>query len=482
MKSVRLCIVAAALGAVALSASTAHAQHDPEYYYKDGVAEMKEQNYSRAMSSFERAHSRSGTENPKYLTAVCEAAAHGGARFSGDITKWCDRAMKVAKGTPYEARIRAALKIPLAREMERLARSAERSRKSQDYDRAIKAYTEIAQKMDRPSDWLVLCSTQVEAAEVAGARVSCGKVTGKLTGEARKLLAEAAALPSPAQQKALDEVGRLAPRGDDVTQVSSTSPYVQCAAAAAAARKLGVKDEHWVPVGNDEWKGYPTRSAEKLRGGTQYWVRFGAVAKLCEQRAEQVKAAVALDGLERAHKQLEALAQGKDFGEHGHIYLATQLDACRAGVDKAIAGGASPAAVLDVYGTRVELGKARAQLCDTLAAKIAEHQAAKEARKAAELEAKLAPYRKVLKGDKMKTFASYEMWSSDMEVLGKGGYQLVKPADFAKASKWFRWSASEDNRGRPIWEMEIHVFRGHKLVKTQQKRGRGTEPPNKAFR
>ena len=94
--------------------------------------------------------------------------------------------------------------------------------------------------------------------------------------------------------------------------------------------------------------------------------------------------------------------------------------------------------------------------------------------------AKLAPYKKVLKGGKLKTFVDDDL--VDIKVFGKGGTLLDSPRALAKASLWFVVLGKKGPDGKDWWILRRYQFKGDKFVKVTEKDGKGSWPPKSAYR
>lgn len=124
--------------------------------------------------------------------------------------------------------------------------------------------------------------------------------------------------------------------------------------------------------------------------------------------------------------------------------------------------------------TRIRLDQAQAQVCDALATALAEE---KDKRQKAS-DAKLAPFRAALKGDKI---ALYE--ELGVNWYGKNAAILDTPETLAKSDLWFNVLTYEEG-GWNKWELRKTKFnKKHMRVgKTTSKTGKGDFPPNNAFK
>jgi hypothetical protein len=138
-----------------------------------------------------------------------------------------------------------------------------------------------------------------------------------------------------------------------------------------------------------------------------------------------------------------------------------QAGMCRDAVDAASTAGASPSASITLKsGQALTLAEAKAKICDEMAAA---GQGVVDAEKAKE-EAKKAPFRKVLTGDKLGVLEN--LWGDTF--YGVGGTILDTPEALQGASVWFGVLSHDevDDAGitRTHWIVRKYVFSGDKLT------------------
>ncbi len=93
----------------------------------------------------------------------------------------------------------------------------------------------------------------------------------------------------------------------------------------------------------------------------------------------------------------------------------------------------------------------------------------------------LAPYRKALRGDKLKTFRKYGLVSR--AVYTRKHRRLQSPRDFRRASVWYL--VTNYTRGcaySACWRLHRFQFRGNRLRRVTKSTGRGRVVPRSRFR
>ncbi len=110
--------------------------------------------------------------------------------------------------------------------------------------------------------------------------------------------------------------------------------------------------------------------------------------------------------------------------------------------------------------------------CETYALQMAEYNKK-------QLEDELAPYRKVLSGDRLKVFN--EVFAAGGHAFGEGGVSLKTPEDMLKARIWANVGQPKNFSGDTRWEMATYHWDGMKLIDMTTTRGKGETPPASAF-
>jgi hypothetical protein len=165
----------------------------------------------------------------------------------------------------------------------------------------------------------------------------------------------------------------------------------------------------------------------------------------------------------------------------GHGYddakeAISEAETCRKEVDDALAAGVPASTTIKLVAGEIALSDAKAKVCDPVAAAGQEIVDAAQAA----LDAKKAPYRKVLKGDKLNLIEN--LWGD--AFYGVGGEALDTPEKLAHASVWFEtltWV--DDNDGKTHWTLRRYAFRGDKAVgNATEQSGCCDEPPTRLYR
>jgi hypothetical protein len=148
---------------------------------------------------------------------------------------------------------------------------------------------------------------------------------------------------------------------------------------------------------------------------------------------------------------------------------------CRAEVDAALAAGVPADAPIKLKAETIQLGAAKAKVCDAVAGSgqgVIDTENAK-------LEAKQAPYRKALTGDKLNLILN--LWGDSF--YGVGGAPLDTPDKLAAASAWFGLLTWEGEDGKTHWTVRKYAFKGDKAIGNATERsGCCDSPPSGAYR
>ncbi len=247
----------------------------------------------------------------------------------------------------------------------------------------------------------------------------------------------------------------------------------KCLDAVAAAKKLGAKADQPVQF-DDKFPG-------ATKKGDSYLAPLSAVNERCAELNDQFNSLFAAEAVNKVQVSLDKIAGGYQPTETSVLLWRYDIKNCNEKVAAALAAGV-PAAIKLAY-TGQTLGTAKVNVCDALtraqqAAKGKQEAAAKAAR-----DGQLAPYKKLMGGDKLKLIDQYDMFSDDFELYGRGGYVIHTPAELKKAKLWFMQLENDtDSHGHPRWHLRRYQFRGDKLVKEKELHGRGEEAPDRAYR
>jgi len=245
----------------------------------------------------------------------------------------------------------------------------------------------------------------------------------------------------------------------------------RCVSAVDAALAAGFKNADEAKVYDSSR--YANGRKDKQPGRTAvHFAPLSEIRGMCQALRNQVGVGDVIRAVDEARgveKQLATKKLGRTDARVAEVYHTK----CTAAVDKALERKINKQASLETeYGT-MTLAEAKEKGCGPIGALIAKAQSAGQAAQ----DARFAPWKKALKGDKIKTFLGKKM--IHFRVYTKRGKQLNTPADFAKASVWFEVLRSGHPRK---WRMKRFAFRGNKLVSTKVIEGRGRKAPSKAFR
>lgn len=476
-------MVAAAVALVlSLVPTAASAGRDfAEASYNDGIELMNKGDAYRAISKFEYAiqsAARKKAPKAKYFFKLCEAHVvtvdrHGEQYWDG-LVKSCDDAVGKTSGNMQNKARALRKKLGVALGNSAAAKGKERLERS-DHRAAQKWYRRAVQYNPRPSYYGILCRSE-STSGASGAKASCQRAASLLTGDSKKraqaLARQAGDKPNAAQQKKIAELEKTTTWGDALHRDLEMAR--KCIAQVNAARAAGVKPHHRVMVDDD----FPNAIEVANPGRTpNYYLPFEKIAPYCNKGLAAILAVPVKRALESAvywDKAVDKAVEDTDF-----VTMGPTVAKCRKAIADAQKSGLSADTVIEYSGSKVKLGEADAKVCTAFENRFTARRAEIRAKAEAERQAKLAPYKKVLKRDKWKL---YEKYGLDTWFQGRGGAKLKTPADHRKAKKWFLTSVGRDRRnGLKTWRLTIFVFRGHKLRKTQVKEGYGNVP-SKAFR
>jgi hypothetical protein len=254
--------------------------------------------------------------------------------------------------------------------------------------------------------------------------------------------------------------------GDKVVQIANA-----CVAAVDAALAGGADAGDLVQVDGK------VEGAVKEKNALGYPVSMAplsSVRAFCEgitghARAKDMSSSLALyDGW------LQKLSNPKHNSpaEMNAGYL--QVPKCEKAVDEALAAS-PPTTVVRLKKSTVTLGEAKVKICQALQQQCDSMKAAF----AAAREAKIAPFRAVLKGDRMKVFEAQDM--AFESIYGPGGRQLHTPEEFAAAPTWYVVLSSDDGVFYR-WTTRGFRFRGNNSAGPPvEKNGIGRNPPSAAY-
>jgi hypothetical protein len=457
--------------------------------YQEGTAAMGQKDYGTAVNRFEsavRLHPLAA-----YRVALCEASTRW--EDWSQAESYCTEALAAATGAD-----KRKVETLIARRTQALAADHVKDARSRaevsEWDDAATEYRAAIQLDPRPEYYLALCDVLEQGDHGRDAAQACDEAAKRSSGAAKtKAAARADGLrqavtsaPTAEQERLLDKLSTavVIAHGMDLRRRDARDVHTylsnsqDCVDAVAAAEKGGVKPFHLVRV-DKEFPG--AREKRRPRQGPAYYAPFDKAKPFCRATWTAVRAMGATAALEASLARLESIAAGKvDLDDGAIAYAGIPVAPCKKGVAAALAAGILPGEKLTVGKVTVTLGQADATICSKLETEVERLRAELAAKLEAEKQAKLAPFKKVLKGDKMRTYEQYGMY--DLRIYGVKGYELSTPDDFRTAAVWFMVLNGEDDRGRTTWILRRLKFSGNKLRGETEKTGLGSEPPSKLYR
>lgn len=465
--------------------SAARAKKD----YDAGVANMKAQDFRSALSDFKSAYQMD--DQPLYHTAYCEAAvALQHPNFADDA---CRGLEAEARGTSVEQRAAKAIKGWNQLAAAKWAKRAEAT----DPRNAVAWWHKAIELDPAPAYYAGLCATYKALGQTAEAATACNEAAARSKGtkdaakyqaEATQMAGAAAAEPTAAQQALLVVVMRAAITANSL----QTEGYVQprtleqyvgqakaCLDAVEAAKKGGAQPSHLVKA---DFKIDGGVMKSQPGGGPMQYAPLANIEAMCIAKFATLRGKDAADKLAAAQRKLDLVATGKELDEADIALLTGPAEDCAVAVEQALTAyklpASTPLKVTDKV--TVKLGDANAQVCQKLVTETARVRAEWKARIEAARQAKLAPFKAAVKGDKLRIIEEEHLY--EISGYGKGGVEMDSPAEYKKASLIFIVMSFEGNDGRTHWRLRRYQFRGDKLVKTTETTGRGDSPPTKAYK
>jgi hypothetical protein len=485
--------LAAALLVMTSSVAMADDRADrAKLYYERGVASMNAKNYDDAYDNLQRA---CAIQNKAlYRVAFCEA---------GVATKSPNGSREACRGLPAKGLEPALEKRALAAvgDMNKL-HAADWARRAgeRDAQHAVDLWNKAIALDPLPPYYAGLCVSYQALGQAADAASACNqaaalakgtKDAGKYQAAAKRMAGAAALVPTAEQQALLDQVARktvwpsMQTEGylskSDIT--NGIAKARTCLEAIDAARKGGAKPQHLVRTD------FPLPGAVKLAppgGGPRIeHAPLSSVEALCQEKLGALVAKDAVDKLVAAQRKIDLIATGKELDEADIALLTGPANDCATAVAHALGALKVPGStVLKVNDkVTVTLATARAEVCDKLTGETARVKAAWQARIEAARRAKLEPFKAVMKGDKARIIE--EEYFYENSAWTRGGAEITEPAEFKKASVWFKVMSHDGDDGKTLWTLRRYEFRGDKLRKTTEKTMKtrqGQEPPAKAYR
>jgi hypothetical protein len=254
---------------------------------------------------------------------------------------------------------------------------------------------------------------------------------------------------------------------------SGLKKMTQCVQAVDAATQAGLKPSTETKV--DDSKRYPNGRRVKKPGYTaKHYAPLNEIRAGCEAKFATLRVLPARWSIDEVQDHAAALARRTKPDIHAGVPAQLAYDKCVKRVKQSLQLGAPPETVIKSKTLTVTLGEAEAKGCGVVLPVIAAAKAKADGAKSA----KYAPYRKVLRGDKWRTFKNKKMMH--FKVYGRGGKYLSTPRAFANSSVWFERLRSGSYRS---WAMRRYKFnRKNRLVSKRTITGRGRIPPSRAYR
>lgn len=220
-----------------------------------------------------------------------------------------------------------------------------------------------------------------------------------------------------------------------------------------------------------------TRDRVLADGSREVVGKLGDMKKYCEDQARKLwvgdASAGVRDALGITDRWFGADAEHDEDEVRNQLsVLAMSAQSCSDSVKGALAAGLPPSTELALANGKLPLGEAEARACKPLADAIARQQELFEARE----EAERAPFKKLLRGDKLKLVLDKYLWKYGAYV--KGCRQIDDAAAFARASTWYEIMLDESGL-QPRWITRALIFKGDKLVGEKTRTGVGRTPPSK---
>lgn len=518
----RCAAAAAACLATLAMIHTAHA-YGPGKLHREGVEEMKKGNLDLAEGRLKRAYDwgkrKSGDKiNPSFVTDYCKVLVLlKNWYFAKDI---CAEAAKVDRARAAEVKrlLRQIARAKLVGKAETAAKWAAQDLRGDRYDSAVEGYQKAIKMYPRADFYLGLCKALNKQGNPGKALAACNKVLKMRPDAATRSAARAMIAPlkkasasafSPEQKKAVDKLRDLISKVQFIhpdhhlslrEQKNQIATSQRCLDQVAQVRKSGVDLKRTIRI-YDAPKGLKVlRKTRKIQHGrlTGWWkhVRVSDVAALCQGYGVKLKLLPVQTAMRKAAGVIEPIArmereksgwtklERKAIGKLDMkvTVLRTRVSRCAAPIHLALAQKLPATTPVDThYAGRIPLGQLEAKVCKPINQRIAALDKAVQTAFTVWKARKMAPFKKVLRGDKLRLVDQRELF--DMVVYGRHKRRLRTPRSFRRARVWFFVSTYENGCAVKVcWNVQRLRFRGHRLVRTTHRRGYGAYPPRRAFR
>jgi len=254
--------------------------------------------------------------------------------------------------------------------------------------------------------------------------------------------------------------------GDKVVQLANA-----CVAAVDAALAGGADPGDLVQVDGK------VEGAVKQKNALGYPVSMAPLANVrvfCEGITGHARGKDMMSSLKLYEGWLNKLSDPKHNTPAEMNAGYAQVAPCEKAVDDMLKSS-PPATEVRLKKSTVTLGEAKAKICQALQQQCDSMKAAF----AAAREAKIAPFRAVLKGDRMKVFEAQDM--AFESIYGPGGRQLHSPEDFAAAPTWYVVLSSDDGFFYRWTTRGFRVRGNNSAGPPVERNGVGRNPPSSAY-
>jgi hypothetical protein len=260
--------------------------------------------------------------------------------------------------------------------------------------------------------------------------------------------------------------------GSDRYVVDALDNLDLCIAAVDTAKAGGHGDETEVGVHDSSLYGDQGRMQKEPGRTAEHFASLSAVRAACAAMRTRVGVVQVTRAVDEA-VDMEQQLRTRELTKSAAVVAEMQAGKCVESVDTAISRRISPDATVPTKLGELRLDEVKDKGCGAITALAAE---ANNAGQAA-VDAKFAPWKKGLSGDKLDTFLNKNM--IHFRVRGRGGKELVTPADFARSNVWFEGLNSDSPRR---WAIKRFKFSGDRLVGTDVITGAGKVVPSSAYK
>lgn len=506
-------VIASTALALSLTSGPAFADRaadDAKRHYDKAQKAIKKKNWHAAASSLSRAVKLVG--NAEYIGALCmvQDQLYGvdnwqdwvppeDSVMSGDgPIETCKLAVKLNSGKARKQAKKHLASLEADAATARAKNYADDARyeadNGDDAD-AVKLYKKAIAIDPQAKYMFGLCKAYHRTGDTAKARTTCNKAAKKtkskklkkkIKAELAKISGTDSASPSADTKKLEDDVYEavrvldyvyLDRTYEDHTLVAHIGTARVCVDGVKGLLASGMKKSDEMAISHNDVPNTTWRTDVDPNG----WVTtLGDIQTYCVGLHDGLRMGNIVTRLTESKEALAKIAAEKESSNDptAMMYYSMELKKCDEAVAGAIEKGIDKKTKITLGdGTTVTLGTAKAKVCDVMADAIDDAGQTIAARIKAARHAKLAPYRKVMKGDKYRLIDEERF--SEFRVYGKGGVALDSPKSLAKAKLWF---VVTTNQYETKWTMTRYQFSGNTLKKQTTKHGPNAWPKTKEFR